>query len=75
MVLHSEMPTLTVNAIGAGGHANTFSNNNDGVLIGRTALAHVTTEISNNTFSGSTPGVAITVSTFQRSSETKEGFK
>ena len=58
---------LTVNAIGAGGHSNTFSNNNDGVLIGSTNDADVTTEFSNNTFSGNTPGVAITVSTFQSS--------
>ena len=63
----TDTSTLTVNAIGAGGHANTFSNNNDGVLIGSTGSAHVTTEISNNTFSGNTPGVAITVSTFQSS--------
>ena len=63
----TDQSNLTVNAIGAGGHSNTFSNNNDGVLIGSTGDADVTTEISNNNFSGNTPGVAITVSTFQSS--------
>jgi large repetitive protein len=60
----TDTSNLTVNAIGAGGHSNTFSNNNDGVLIGSTGSADVATEISNNNFSGNTPGVAITVSTF-----------
>ena len=63
----TDTANLTVNAIGAGGHSNTFSNNNDGVLIGSSGSADVTTEFSNNTFSGNTPGVAITVSTFQSS--------
>jgi hypothetical protein len=63
----TDTSNLTVNAIGAGGHSNTFSNNNDGVLIGSTGSADVATEFSNNTFSGNTPGVAITVSTFQSS--------
>ncbi|MEA2941087.1 MAG: hypothetical protein QOD09_1616, partial [Bradyrhizobium sp.] len=63
----TDTSNLTVNAIGAGGHSNTFSNNNDGVLIGSSGSADVTTEFSNNTFSGNHPGVAITVSTFQSS--------
>ncbi|MBR0850054.1 cadherin domain-containing protein, partial [Bradyrhizobium diazoefficiens] len=63
----TDTSNLTVNAIGAGGHSNTFSNNNDGILIGSAGSADVTTEISNNTFSGNTPGVGITVSTFASS--------
>jgi hypothetical protein len=59
--------TLTVNAIGAGGHSNTFSNNNDGIWVLSAGDAHVTTEISNNTMSGNSPGAAITVSTFASS--------
>src|SRR5204863_8562554 len=60
----TDQSNLTINAIGAGGHANTFSNNNDGVLIGSTGDADVTTEFSTDTFSGNHPGAAITVSTF-----------
>src|SRR4029077_546381 len=44
---------LTVNALGSGvGNTNTFTNGTGGFFVSNQDNAHVTTEVSNNTFTG-----------------------
>jgi hypothetical protein len=67
----TDSSNLTVNAMGAGGHTNSFTNNTDGINIGSSGSAHVTTEISNNTISGNT-GTGTTVSNFLSSTSSSD---